>query len=215
MKIDPGMPRASLGGVVLFCGPYDPASLNFDGPFADFMRTVIWSYVGTRNPHDARVRQMSIAPHVTAVYPPAFISVGNADPSRRNRWHSPKRCAPRVSKPILSFSPTIMIRRWITNINCCFRLTQAASRLTVQSYSWRPTQSDSICACADPAELLLPRPKMRAGARRSDLLVAAALPALVGAAVAAVNRGSHHAAVFSWADSDSARADANCSRSRL
>ncbi len=44
------------------------------------MRTVIWSYVGTRNPDDARVRQMSIAPHVTAVYPPVFISVGNADP---------------------------------------------------------------------------------------------------------------------------------------
>ncbi len=91
-------------------------------------------------------------------------------PSRRNRWHSPKRYAPRVLKSILSFSPTIMIRRWITNINCCFRLTQAVSRLTAQSYSWQPTQSDSICACADPAELLLPRPKMRAGARRSELL---------------------------------------------
>jgi acetyl esterase/lipase len=60
--------------------PYDPTSLNFEGPFADFMRTVIWSYIGTRDPRDARVRQISVTPHVTAAYPPTFISVGNADP---------------------------------------------------------------------------------------------------------------------------------------
>ncbi len=65
---------------MLFCGPYDPTSLNFKGPFADFMHTVIWSYVGTPNPRDARVAQMSVTPHVTAAYPPVFISVGNADP---------------------------------------------------------------------------------------------------------------------------------------
>jgi acetyl esterase/lipase len=80
MGIDPGIKRASLRGVVLFCGPYDPTSLNFKGPFADFMRTVIWSYVGTRDPGDARVARMSVAPHVTVAYPPVFISVGNADP---------------------------------------------------------------------------------------------------------------------------------------
>jgi acetyl esterase/lipase len=54
--------------------------MNFDGPFASFMRTVLWSYLGTRDPHDARVRQMSVTPHVSSSYPPAFISVGNADP---------------------------------------------------------------------------------------------------------------------------------------
>jgi acetyl esterase/lipase len=80
LGIEPGMSRPSLRGLVLFCGPYDPASLNFEGSFADFMRTVIWSYLGTRDPHDPRVQQMSVAPHVTAAYPPAFISVGNADP---------------------------------------------------------------------------------------------------------------------------------------
>ncbi|HEY6255263.1 MAG TPA: alpha/beta hydrolase [Xanthobacteraceae bacterium] len=80
MGIDPGMKRASLRGLVLFCGPYDPSSLNFEGPFADFMRTVLWSYLGTTNPRDARVAQMSVLPHVTAAYPPVFISVGNADP---------------------------------------------------------------------------------------------------------------------------------------
>jgi len=44
------------------------------------MRTVIWSYVGTRNPHDERAAQISVAPHVTSTFPPVFISVGNAEP---------------------------------------------------------------------------------------------------------------------------------------
>jgi hypothetical protein len=57
LGVDPGMERESLRGVVPFCGPYDPTSLNFEGPFADFMRTVIWSYIGTPNPRDARVAQ--------------------------------------------------------------------------------------------------------------------------------------------------------------
>lgn len=50
MQIEPGLPRASLRGLLLHCGPYDPGSLNFEGPFSDFMRTVLWSYVGTPDP---------------------------------------------------------------------------------------------------------------------------------------------------------------------
>lgn len=80
LGVRPGLARASLRGVVLFCGPYDPQTLNFEGPFGDFMRTVIWSYIGTRDPRDPRVAQMAVAPHVTSTYPPTFISVGNADP---------------------------------------------------------------------------------------------------------------------------------------
>lgn len=80
LGINPGMPRAALRGVVLFCGPYDPATMNFDGPFGNFMRTVIWSYVGTRDPDDKRVAQLSVIPYVTPAYPPVFISVGNVDP---------------------------------------------------------------------------------------------------------------------------------------
>jgi acetyl esterase/lipase len=80
LGIDPGIARPSLRGVVLFCGPYDPTIMEFGGPFARFMRTVLWSYVGTRDPNDPRVAAMAVIPHVTAAYPPAFISVGNADP---------------------------------------------------------------------------------------------------------------------------------------
>jgi acetyl esterase/lipase len=78
--VQPGMARAALRGVVLYCGPYDPSLLNFDSPYGDFMRTVIWSYVGTRDPNDPRVSQMAVAPHITPAYPPVFISVGNVDP---------------------------------------------------------------------------------------------------------------------------------------
>lgn len=48
LQIEPGLTRASLRGLLLYCGPYDPGVMNFDGPFGDFMRTVLWSYIGTR-----------------------------------------------------------------------------------------------------------------------------------------------------------------------
>jgi len=42
-----------------------------------YMTIAIWAYLGT---HDPRVRELPVTPHVTAAYPPVFISVGNADP---------------------------------------------------------------------------------------------------------------------------------------
>lgn len=74
------MARSVLRGLVLFCGPYDPAIMNFEGPLGSFMRTVIWSYVGTRDPPDPRFAELSVTPHVMSNYPPVFISVGSADP---------------------------------------------------------------------------------------------------------------------------------------
>jgi acetyl esterase/lipase len=78
--LDPGFPRAALRGVVLYCGPYDATSLNFEGSFGAFMRTVIWAYAGTPDPRDPRVAALAVTPHLTAGFPPAFVSVGNADP---------------------------------------------------------------------------------------------------------------------------------------
>jgi acetyl esterase len=80
MAIAPGMERVALRGVVLFCGLYDPTSLNFRGSYGEFMRTLLWAYLGTRDPHDPRMRELSLTPRVTAAYPSVFISVGNADP---------------------------------------------------------------------------------------------------------------------------------------
>jgi acetyl esterase/lipase len=84
--VTPGLPREALRGVVLFCGPYDPALLDFDSAFGHFMRTVLWSYLGTRDPADPRVAAMDLAPHLTPGYPPTFISVGNADPLARQSY---------------------------------------------------------------------------------------------------------------------------------
>jgi acetyl esterase len=79
--IKPTIDRAAVKGVVLFCGIYDASKLNFDGPFGSFLKTVIWSYFGTRN--FAGVPQLgdfSVARHLTPQFPPAFISAGNNDP---------------------------------------------------------------------------------------------------------------------------------------
>ena len=54
--------------------------MSFEDSYADFVRTVLWSYVGTPDHRDARVKQLSLPQHVTTAYPPAFITVGNADP---------------------------------------------------------------------------------------------------------------------------------------
>jgi acetyl esterase len=66
--------------VVLHCGFYNPALANFEGSYGSFNRTVIWSYVGTKNHKDPRVHQLAVTPFVTASFPPTFISAGNADP---------------------------------------------------------------------------------------------------------------------------------------
>ncbi len=79
--IEPTLPPESLRGVLLFCGPYDVTQVRLDGPFGIFLRIVLWSYSGRRDfMEDPEFLRMSVTPHVTASFPPAFISVGNADP---------------------------------------------------------------------------------------------------------------------------------------
>jgi len=64
---------------VLFCGPYDSIGRKFAWPYMIFARTVVWSYIGTRDRQDPSVSQLSVTPHVDASFPPTFISVGNKD----------------------------------------------------------------------------------------------------------------------------------------
>ncbi len=81
MKIAPALEPEQLQGVVLFCGIFDAERMGTDGPFGGFLRTVLWSYFGTRDASgDPRLAEFSVASHVTSVFPPVFISVGNADP---------------------------------------------------------------------------------------------------------------------------------------
>jgi acetyl esterase/lipase len=54
LGVDAGISRSTLRGIVLYCGPYDPTFMTSEGMLADFKRTVLLSYMGTRDPNDPR-----------------------------------------------------------------------------------------------------------------------------------------------------------------
>lgn len=73
--------RSQLAAVLLYCGPYDIREVNLDGGFGAFLRTVLWAYSGRKDfQQDVRFATASVLPEVSARFPPAFISAGNADP---------------------------------------------------------------------------------------------------------------------------------------
>lgn len=75
--------RAQLKGALLHCGVYDITELDRGrgGVLGWFVHTVTWSYSGGRDWRAvAGFERMSVARHVTAAFPPSFISAGNADP---------------------------------------------------------------------------------------------------------------------------------------
>lgn len=77
----PAVTRDRLKGAVLFCGVYDTARLDDEGPFGDFFRVTMWAYFGSRAfAGDPRFKQFAVLHHLGPKFPPAFISVGNADP---------------------------------------------------------------------------------------------------------------------------------------
>lgn len=79
--IRPAIAPARLKGVILFCGPYDLSLMGGQGLGGLFTQLTVWAYSGARDPSDRpEFSTFSLPPHVTASYPPAFISVGNADP---------------------------------------------------------------------------------------------------------------------------------------
>lgn len=79
--IVPAIARGQLRAAILHCGIYDARLIRTDGAFGFFMRTVGWSYFGSKdflgNP---AIPQFSVVDHVTKDFPPVFISGGNADP---------------------------------------------------------------------------------------------------------------------------------------
>ena len=79
--ISPSIPRTQLRGIALFCGVYDLSAIKLDGQFGGFIRTVSWSYFGSKNlTDDPRLAEFAVNRQLTPAFPPAFISVGNADP---------------------------------------------------------------------------------------------------------------------------------------
>jgi acetyl esterase len=81
LGITPTVAPEQLAGVLLFCGPYRMKGSNGGGPLARwFGRTLQWSYSGRRDyAHDERGRTLPVANFLTPEFPPAFVSVGNAD----------------------------------------------------------------------------------------------------------------------------------------
>ncbi len=74
--------RARLRGAALFCGVYDISGMGRGGGLAGlFVQTTGWAYSGTRNWRTApEFQTIHFLPHLTADFPPAFVTAGNADP---------------------------------------------------------------------------------------------------------------------------------------
>jgi acetyl esterase len=85
--VAPTIAPGCLRGVGLCCGPYDLVATTDIEPMRTFFKTIVWSYSGTR-----RYRRSpffateSVVHHVSGAFPPAFITVGNADPLREHSF---------------------------------------------------------------------------------------------------------------------------------
>ena len=81
----PTLTPQQLRGVVLCCGPFDLGLLR-GASTASARRIVaaaLWAYSGSRrHATDRSFALASVADHVTPAFPPALITVGNADPLR-------------------------------------------------------------------------------------------------------------------------------------
>jgi acetyl esterase/lipase len=76
----PSVDPANLKGVILHCGPYNTALVDFDGDYGWFLKTVLWSYIGNKNfKNDPKYKGFSVSNFVTSNFPRTFISVGNKD----------------------------------------------------------------------------------------------------------------------------------------
>jgi acetyl esterase/lipase len=81
MGLTAALPPGTLRGVVLFCGIYDLSTVGGTGFPA--LRTYLWAYTGSRDwTSYPEINQLSTVRHVTAQYPPTFLSDGDADPFR-------------------------------------------------------------------------------------------------------------------------------------
>ena len=76
---------AQLVGMVLHCGYYDmrgyfDQSLLAPPPVRWGMHTLVRAYTGSRTRESAALAQMSTIDHLTAAFPPTFVTGGNTDP---------------------------------------------------------------------------------------------------------------------------------------
>jgi len=84
--VEPTITTQQLRGLVLACGAYDlglAGAGDLDPVSRCFLQTTLWAYSGRRDyARDPLFATLSVTDHVTAAFPPALITVGNADPLR-------------------------------------------------------------------------------------------------------------------------------------
>ena len=85
LEINPAIEPSRLRGVILHSGVFDAAPfVNQEvapgGPMGFAVATLLWAYAGTKDWDSPLFDQMSTIDHVTARFPPAFITGGNDDP---------------------------------------------------------------------------------------------------------------------------------------
>ena len=79
--MQPTLEASRLRAVLLNCGAYDLKLPNYNGPFGDFLHTVMWAYSGTKDfLNDPKLQTASVVNYVTPAFPPAFVTAGNVDP---------------------------------------------------------------------------------------------------------------------------------------
>ena len=83
--ITPSLNRSQVAGTILFCGIYKMEQLVEADPSLPKLLSwgddqVVWAYSGVSAKTGPLIQQMSPYYHVTANFPPTFVSGGNADP---------------------------------------------------------------------------------------------------------------------------------------
>jgi len=87
LKIKPSLKPHQLKGLLLYCGPYNTKNINLEGAFGGFLKTVLWSYSGTKDfANDADFATANVIDYITEDFPPVFISVGNDDPLQSHSY---------------------------------------------------------------------------------------------------------------------------------
>lgn len=81
LGIQPALQPSQLKAALLNCGAYDMKSVNYNGSFGSFLKTVMRSYSGTNDfLTDPKFQSFSVINYITPSFPPSFITAGNADP---------------------------------------------------------------------------------------------------------------------------------------
>ncbi|HEX6499039.1 MAG TPA: alpha/beta hydrolase [Micromonosporaceae bacterium] len=78
MRLAPAVPPGSLRGALLYCGAYDLVTLKQIR--APYFHVALWTYTGYRDWLGfPAIDQLSTVHQITADYPPAFVTGGDAD----------------------------------------------------------------------------------------------------------------------------------------